>query len=449
MTVVRGQRAVKKKISAKLKIILLVLLACSSFTNLTGCYDSREVDEMSYVIAIGLDKGTTNTLRLTLQYAIPLAIGGGGGGGGGGEPSKSIGNVTIECPSILSGITLANASIGKQIDLTHAKVVVFSEELAKSGDMIKYVHGISKSRQFRPTLFIAVSRSPAEDYLESIKPVQEADPAKYYDLKFNAFRYNGFTADTTLYNFYSAGVSHSQDPVATLVGVSNDKTPEDFVNDKSTYREKGHTRPLVGDYKAGDIPRIGDISGETMGLAAFSGDVMVGELDGREATYYLMATNTFTASSFTIPDPLNDKYSIIINVKKSRAPVYKIDLNNGKPQISLRLSLEGDYQAIQSGINYEGDKKRALFEKTVEGFIKASMTKFLEKTSKEYKADICGFGKHVKYKFLTWDKWQKYDWLSKYKEASFNVSVDFKIRRSGLTIRTSEFSGTLEKGSGE
>lgn len=432
-----------------LKIILLVLLACLSFTNLTGCYDSREIDEMSYVVAVGLDKGTTNALRLTLQYAIPIATGGGGGGGGGGEPSKSVGNVTIECPSLLSGITLVNSSIAKKIDLTHAKVVVFSKELAESGDMIGYLHGMTKSRQFRPTLYIAVSRSSAQEYIESIKPVQEADPSKYYEMKFSAYKYTGFTGDTTLYRFYSAGVSSTQEPVATLVGVNDDKSTKDFANDKSTYREKGRSRPLVGDYKAGEVPRIGDVSGETMGLAAFSGAKMVGELDGRETTYYLMCANNFDGSSFTIPDPVNERFNVIISVKKSRSPSYKIDLNGGKPIINIKLLFEGDYQAVQSGVNYESDKNRAFFEKTVENFIKKGIEQFLNKTSKEFKTDICGFGRYAKIKFLTWQEWYKYDWFSKYKEATFNVSVDFKVRRPGLTIRTSEFIGTSEEGSGK
>jgi len=57
-------------------------------TLLTSCFDSKEIDDMAYVVALGLDKGATNHLKMTLQLAVPAKAssgeGGGSGGGGGG-----------------------------------------------------------------------------------------------------------------------------------------------------------------------------------------------------------------------------------------------------------------------------------------------------------------------------------------------------------------------------
>lgn len=286
-------------------------------------------------------------------------------------------------------------------------------------------------------MYIVVSRGPARDYIDSIKPVQEADPSKFYELKFQSYKYTGFTANTNLFKFQNYIKSYTQQPTAILVGVSNNKTVEDFFNDETTAKNKGHAFPFEGDYKAGDLPKIGDVKGEAMGLAAFNESKMVGELDGAEATYYLMASGEYNHSYWTIPDPLNSRWNIITNVFQRRKPEVRVDFADGKPRINLKIKLEGDFLAIQSGINYEESSKREIFEKAMEDQIKEGVQRFLDKTAKEFRADICGFGRFAKKKFLTWDEWEKFDWLNRYKDATFTLDVDFKIRRPGLLVRTS------------
>ena len=58
--------------------------------------------------------------------------------------------------------------------------------------------------------------------------------------------------------------------------------------------------------------------------------------------------------------------------------------------------------------------------------------RYLNKTTKEFNADIAGFGAHMSKNFLTWREWKDFDWLSRYKDATFVIDVDFKVRRPGL-----------------
>lgn len=424
----------------RLSIMLTTAIFCSMFS---GCYDKREVDDLTYAIAIGFDKGQVNPLRLTVQYAIPIAIGssvggggGGSGGGGGGDTSRSVGIVTIETNSIYSGLNMINNFIGKQMNMSHAKVAVFSKDIAQSGKMHDYIHAMVRGREFRPDLSIAVSRDSAEAYIASIKPVQEADPAKYYELKYSTYTYTGLTANSRLSRFYSCQESYTTQSVATLVGVGKYKSSKDIDPQKSTYQKKGREKPLVGDYLAGDIPKIGDVKGETLGLAAFDGTKMAGELDGEQATMYLMASGEFNHTFFTFPDPEKKESYVILNLRQSRHPQYKIELSGTKPEIHLVVKLEGDYLSIQSGIGYEESPKLEKFESSAEEFIKTELLNFLNYTAKDLHTDICGFGRYAKSKFLTWDDWTNYKWLSIYRNSSFDVSVDLKIRRTGLMIRS-------------
>lgn len=427
------------------KIIVLVLMAMIFSTIMSGCYDSREIDDQTYVVALGFDNGKLNPLRLTVQYAIPIALGGGGtparagsgdsNGGGKQTGTQTIGITVVETPSIYSGLNMINNYIGKQLNMSHAVVAVFSKELANSGKMFDYVHAMIRGREFRPNLNIAISRDTAEDYIRSVKPVQETNPAKYYELKFSTYKYTGLTANTQLSRFYSRQESLTAQSVATLVGVGNYDASSEIDPDISTYREKGRDKPMMGDYKAGDIPKSGEIKGETLGLAVFDGKIMVGELDGEETTLQLIASGEFDHAYLTFTDPLKKGAYVILNVRQNRSPSYKIDIKDKKPKIALNIKLEGDYLSIQSGIDYEVDNLR-LFESYAENYIKKEMLRFLDRTTKEFQSDICGFGRYAKLKFLTWDAWEKYDWLSRYKNSTFDITVDLKVRRTGLMIRS-------------
>jgi len=70
-----------------LSIVLLFLMLTMTFTS---CYDRKEIDDLAYVVAIGLDKGKTNTLRMSFLIAVPRNIGGGEGSAGGGGEETSI-----------------------------------------------------------------------------------------------------------------------------------------------------------------------------------------------------------------------------------------------------------------------------------------------------------------------------------------------------------------------
>ena len=86
------------------RIITLIYLV----SLLSGCYDYIEPNDLSYVVAIGIDKGSDETLyNYTLQFARPTQISGGSSEeGGSGE--KTIGTVKVEAPSIYSAVNVAN-----------------------------------------------------------------------------------------------------------------------------------------------------------------------------------------------------------------------------------------------------------------------------------------------------------------------------------------------------
>ena len=54
------------KKSFTLFLILTILLF-----SLSGCYNQNSIDKLAYVVAIGLDNGENNKLKLSFQISVP------------------------------------------------------------------------------------------------------------------------------------------------------------------------------------------------------------------------------------------------------------------------------------------------------------------------------------------------------------------------------------------
>jgi spore germination protein KC len=438
-----ARRRGKMKINRVVGIILLTVLICGLTT---GCFDKREVDDLAYVVAMGFDKGDTNALRITCKMAKPKE--GEGGGGGGGGDKEPVSTITVEAPTIYSGLNMINSSVSKQINLSHNKALVFSKELAEAG-IEPYLNAIMRGREFRPNMPVVVSRGKAGDYLNSVKPELVMNYSKYFEMAYRSYTYTGFFTNTQFHYFYNNAKSLYKQPVAILVGVNRYETVDDFDKNHSTNGSKGRDEILEGDFMAGDVTKISENKGEAMGLAVFDGAKMVGELDGEEASCHAMVSGEFNIAYATFPDPkVADKY-VVFQIRESRSPEHKVSIVDGKPQISVKVILEGDFQSIQSDVNYEDGENLKLIEKAVEDHLKNSITAYLNKTAKEFHSDICGFGADIAKKFPTLDDLIKFNWKSKYRYASFNVEVDFKARRPGLMLRTMPYvSSEGEEGTG-
>lgn len=414
--------------------IIILVLVLSLFMPLAGCYDAREIDDLAYVMAIGLDKGDSGFIKMTLQIAIPKNISGGGekGGGGGGEASLP---TTIETHSLPVGLNVINTYLSRQLSLSDAKAIVFSEELAKEG-IGQYLHSIARNREFRPNMYVVVSKTSAEDYIKGVVPKLEANPSKYYELNLTSYKYNGITPGTTMHNFYFDSESLSIQPVAILASINKFAPDKEMNLQASTYKEKNKPYPFMQDFTAGNIPRKSEFGPEIMGSAVFSSDKMVGELDGEETAYYLMLIGRYNYANWSFTDPKHLNSFISLNIKQNRKPSIKVKLADGKPIIDINLDLEADILSIQSGENYELPGRIGEVESYVSGVIKKDLMLTLNKCTKQFKTDIFGFGKKAKYLVWTWDQWEKMNWHSIFPYSKFNPEISLKIRRPGLIIRT-------------
>ena len=141
------------------KYFLLLILIFTFSTLFTASYTSQSVNDLAYAVAIGIDTGSNNNLKITFQFTKSNSS-----GEGSSDVSPTITN-SVESPSIDSGINLMNTYISKEINLSHCKIIVFSEEVASRG-ISKEIYSLMNKIEIRPDANVVVSKCDAKDFIE-------------------------------------------------------------------------------------------------------------------------------------------------------------------------------------------------------------------------------------------------------------------------------------------
>lgn len=422
------------------RIHTFIVLCAVILTSLTGCYDAVEVNDTEHVSIIGVDRGVSDKWRITFQLPSTAGEGEKSSGGGGGQAGAgfSYKTLTIDAPSFFAGLELANTSIPRKIDLSHTQLLVFSEELARSGQVGEFITPIVRGGKIRFSSNVVISRESAEEFVKSFKPfIGKTITREIIDLMEQANE-SGYFTNLTLYDLYDCIKSTYHQSIAILGAVNKG---ENFKEDGEKW---GTAFNIAGDYYAGDIPRKDGNEAEILGLAIFDGDRMVGKLTGFESSLLSIAKGIFKRGIFTIQDPEKPEFIIPIDTRQARSPEFDIHFEGTKPVIHLKIQLEGDILAIQSRINYEDPKLQPVLQAAIERFVKDGLVRTIKKTQ-ELNCDVFKFGQKAVKHFGTIDEWEAYGWNRHYKEAEITTEVEFTIRRTGGLVESSQIIFSEDK----
>ena len=402
-------------------IILVILLILSS----SSYYGIKGIDNLAYVVAIGLDVGDTEKLKLSLQISVPNN---GGGDSGSSSQSSSVVVDSIDCSSINTGINLFNSYLGKEVNLSHCKVLIISEELAAQG-VNEFLYTLINDVQFRTDSNIIISKCDARSYLEYSAPLLDKVSARYYEIAPTSSEYTGYTEIITCNEFFSAVNADFSEPVAILGSINNKATQDlssEMSNKSSSY------------YSAGQTPISGESGVETMGLAVFNKDKLVGELNGFESICHLMVSNKLKNAQIRISSPIEELDYIDLYIEPNGSTKNSVYLVNGSPYITVKIKLTAIMQSMNANIDLKDDEVVSKIEESAQNFLNEHITNYLYKTSKTLHADIDSFGLYALKYFNTKQELENYNWLSHYKDAFFNLDVQVNLRSSYLIVNTSE-----------
>lgn len=390
-----------------------------------GSYSVQSIDDLAYLIVLGIDEGDSNNLKITFEFTRPIVS----GEGAPAETSPSIIN-SVEASSIDSAINLMNTHLSKEINLSHCKAVVISESLASKG-VSKIIYSLINKVQIRPDSHVIVTKCPAKEYVEATQPMFENLISKYYETAPVSSQYTGYTENVTLGEFFNNLNSSTTSPTAMLgsLNVENHPNNTDTSNNSFTSETDSETT-------AGSTPTESNQLSETMGVAVFDHDVLVGELTAKETLCHLLICNDVDSCNISIPHPDDSAQNIDLYLYNTSNPNIKIEIINGSPFINIKLDLEARILSINPDSKYDNEEKLLEISNSTNQYVEKIITDYLYKTSTRLKTDIDGFGKYALSLFLTEDEFNSYQWLENYKDSTFNVEVDTHVKSSFLLSGT-------------
>lgn len=388
---------------------------------LSGCFGPKQLDDLAYVIAIGIDKGEEKDLKITFQIAIPVNI-----SGEGSSPGKDTSTLlTVEADSLYGAVSDANTRVSKEINLSQNKMVVFSEELAKEG-LAGYINPFVTNREIRPSTAIVISKSKAKDFISTITPVLETDPARYLDLILSSYTYSGYSVGAELVDFYWNTQSKYAEPIAILADVEQTEN-----SSPSTQKDEKEESSSSEETKVTDDP-----TPNFLGIAVFSGSTMVGELKQDEVVAHSILCNSLSPVNFEVSDIKDSHKTTTVTLSQRDKPKIKVTVENDTPHIEISARIHAQLVTGGSPVDYFNEQNRYQLAKKIENKLTKIINDYLDKTSKEYKSDIVGFGKFLRTQYWTIEELEKVDWLNIYENSEFHVTVEVDLDTSQIVSFT-------------
>lgn len=397
----------------KLFITILVIVFVTSFS---ASYNSLNIDNLAFVIALGIDKSETNKLEVTFEFSAvdPSSEGT--------LSTKPVFN-TVQCSSITNGINMMNAYLDRKVNLSHCKLIVFSEEIAKDG-IADEIYSLINETQVRPSSNIVVSKCYSKYYIENSTPTLESLVTKYYQIFPNTSEYTGYTCNATIGDFFNNISSNYSDPYAILGGIYNDdnSSNSETINDSTI---KSNEAPITGTRKTQNI-----------GLAVFDNDKLVGELNAIETACFLNIEKKIDTFLISIPNPeiVDNKIDIYLTPNTT----HKIDVSivNGAPYIKIKLRFSGKIYSMTRDAQYLDNKILDKISSSCETYLESQFSNYLYKTSNVFKSDINQFGSYALSEFTTTSEFENYDWQNNYKNSTFDIDIETVLDSGFLLNQT-------------
>lgn len=439
-----------KKILVFMLIIVLILITLFGMNSVTS------MDNLAYVVAVGFDIKDTGKLELSFQIALPSGSEGGSSGSSSSQSSSSI-VTSVECNSFESGVNLVNSYLSKELNLSHCKAVVFSEEIASQG-IGEYLYTLINHVEIRPTCNVIISKCNAKYFLNNSSPMLEQLSSKYYEIASTSERVTGYTYNITLLDFFSDFADSFTECFATLGSVNDGGISSSGSNNNSSNSSSSGSNNDSGNnssnrnnsdqsssslssegtddsYVASETPIVSQKNIENLGLAVFKGDKLVGELNGVECIAHLILTNELENAVISVPSPFESTNYIDLYLTNSKCKS-KVYLTNGTPYIKPSIDLSARIISMSDDYKDLTEENIELIEEYAKYYVERFIYDYLYKTAKVFKSDITAFGKYAVSNFATIDEWKEYDWLNNYQNSIFKTEINVDVVSRYLLIDT-------------
>ncbi len=391
-------------------LILVFLLVIISIVTM-GCWDRREIEDLGIVMGIAIDspKSTRgeeqerkesadygdrkeHRLTMTYQFVIPKNIGGQAGTPSTGKNPYS--NTSSEGDTIFQISRQFSALKARTPFYRHLKVIIISDKVASSVNMNKLLDGFIRDPEIGRDVEMMIAKGSARKVLE-MEPEKEDIPASsLVEMGKNFSSSSRMAPPLTLGNMSKKMASGASFIMQRIV------TCKKGIKLAGAAVIKGKTNTLLG--------WLGEE--ETDGINWLSGELKGGIVEA-------------------VDDKTKETIVYEINNVKS-----KIKPKVNGEEISFTVDIESEGRLAEDWTVQVDAFEEAFIQRVVqevEEEVRSVTQQALEKTQKEFKVDVVGFGKQLSIHYP--DVWEKVkdNWDEEFSKASVEIKPKINIRRFG------------------
>lgn len=395
------------------KKIMVLIFYMIAIISLTGCFDANELDELGISLILGFDV-VEDKLLITAEVVDPQYSSSSSDTGEGSTVKyvQGIGNTLFEA---FRDITL---KFDRRIYAAHNKVLIFGEELARSG-LITHIDQLFRDREQRESAFMLIAKGARAYEVMGVNSGLETVPANYILDLIKNINNNPKSIDTNIISYMQHYYHEGHHPI---VGVIEKKRKN--VIDK-TSEDKGSE-----EYELSII-----------GSAIFRKDKLIGYLNGNDtkAVNYLLNNIENGIITFPIFNSSEEKVQSeglptnvsSVNVIKGKTK-NDIEINGDKVILKTKINIRAALGELIAKTDVSNEEDIRRLEDACSKTVEVNIESAVKKVQQEYGTDIFGFGIAFHHKYpKQWEK-IKENWDEIFKDAEFQIEVKTSIIRTGL-----------------
>ncbi|GER73142.1 Ger(x)C family spore germination protein [Weizmannia acidilactici] len=402
-------------IKRQIKMAAVLLL---SIFMLTGCWSHKELTDIAFVSAIGVDRLENGKYLVTYQIVNSLNIPNGMQLGGGQGPPVTIYQATGR--TVQEAFRNGGQEISRRLYFSHANVLMVGEETAKEG-IYPVLDVLDRYKEFRNTATFVIARNcKAEDILKVLTPIDRV-PA----------------------NKINKTLEYAQEGSGGRLKISM----SDLISDFTTEGKEA----AVGSIKLIGDPEKGKMQ-DSLNQTALSAYLMssaigiikngklIGWVDGNKArviTWLLKKTNI---TSLTL-DWNHHPDAVDIRTIKTNVDIKPV-MKNGKPEMNIDITFQGQLYEVDVPMKVMDMKMIGRLQKAYEKKAEQQIYEGIRYMQQE-KCDVFGFGQMIHQQYPKQWKKMKNHWNEK-GFANLKVNVHSNVIISNSELRTDPFHSNLK-----
>ena len=371
-----------------LATLLLLLLVF----NLAGCYDRRDIERRTAILAIGIDKNPEDEkgLEVTAQIAIYHNVGktvGGSEEGGEGAPIQV---TTVQGPSIGTALEKLAGMVNNPIFLGHTMLLAISQEAAAQG-IYPLLDYFLRNNDFRRKSWLIITPGSAKELVALTSPHHPPPPVYMHTSQESPANQKAIPI-MRFEDFIFRFNSPSKQPVAVMLRAAGDKV-------------------------------------ELEGLAAFDRERMVGRLSPAELRIFLYLSQAKGRGLINLLEPTSGQIEFSYEIRNSNRRVLT-KVEEKKLSFVIDLWVEGNIIENPGQVDLDDEAIIKALEQRLSAQLAGECQRLIRKIQRELKTDILNLSEYVRARHPHYYK--DVDWSEEFPTVAIKVQATTHIRRLGL-----------------